>query len=430
MQGSRTISIQKKLLFAGLISLFLAIATVLLLFRAAEFLYNSINAGREEQLFTEAQNNYPKQENGVLQISPYYGIANNYAAGANGAGIPAKEEEMQESRMFWLLAVGILLVSVLFAVYFWLLTGKYMRYLKELSDGIRGFAGGRLENRVEVRGNDELGMIAANLNTMADDLRAMIEHDRSVETRKTELVTNVAHDLRTPLTSILGYLGLANREDISEEQRRTYVNTAYEKAKRLEKLVEDLFEYSKMTLGAVRMDCQELDLIRILQQLLEEFYPSFTKNGLALDFYYTDKNAYIYADGNLLARAFANLIGNAIKYGSDGKRVELSLQQTTEEVTVRIINFGEIIPKEALENIFERFYRVESSRSAQTGGSGLGLTIAKSVIEMHHGTIEVTSDLNGTVFQVTLPKKYVKQDVTEESGQKVRNMQDTERHDN
>lgn len=402
MRESKFISLQKKLLFAGLLSLFLALLTVFVLLGSVRLLYRSISR-EEEQLFTDAQNSYKQRESGAGQAAPPYGNISNYkleATKENSQKSQATKEEISA-----LSIVSVLCTVLLFAFYFWLLTRKYMSYLRELSDGICGFAKGKLEEYVEVRGNDELGMIAANLNTMADNLKAMMEHDRSVETRKNELVTNVAHDLRTPLTSILGYLGLADRPDISEEQRRNYVATAYEKAKRLEQLVENLFEYSKMTLGGVRMDCQELDLICVLQQLLEEFYPSFSKSGLALDFYYKEKNAFLYADGNLLARAFANLIGNAVKYGSDGKRVELRLQQTTDEVTVQIINFGEIIPKEALDNIFERFYRVESSRSVQTGGSGLGLTIAKSIIEMHHGTVKAASDLNGTVFTVTLPKK-------------------------
>lgn len=403
MQENKFISLQKKLLFAGLVSLFLALLTVFAIFGSMKLLYRSIDRNREEQKMADMQNNYQQKENGVTQPSVYHGNVSNYMEEGlkeNSLNIQATKEEN------WAASVaGVLCISALFAFYFWLLTRKYMGYLRELSDGICGFAKGKLEDYIEVRGNDELGMIAANLNAMADNLKEMMEHDRSVETRKNELVTNVAHDLRTPLTSILGYLGLADRPDISELQRRNYVATAYEKAKRLEQLVENLFEYSKMTLGAVRMDCQELDLVRVLQQLLEEFYPTFAKSGLALDFYYTEKNAFIYADGNLLARAFANLIGNAVKYGSDGKRVELRLQQTTDEATVQIINFGEIIPKEALENIFERFYRVESSRSVQTGGSGLGLTIAKSIIEMHHGTVGASSDLNGTVFTVTLPKR-------------------------
>lgn len=413
MRENKFISLQKKLLFAGLLSLFLALLTFFMLSGSMKLLYRSINRDREEeQQLADVQNNYQK-ENAAVPTVPRYGNSSNY--------VPELTKESQlrgeaTGGEFSAASVaGMLCIAVFFAFYFWLLTRKYMGYLRELSDGICGFAKGKLEEYVEVRGNDELGMIAANLNTMADNLKAMMEHDRSVETRKNELVTNVAHDLRTPLTSILGYLGLADRPDISEEKRRNYVATAYEKAKRLEQLVENLFEYSKMTLGAVRMDCQELDLIRVLQQLLEEFYPSFAQSGLALDFYYKEKNAFLYADGNLLARAFANLIGNAVKYGSDGKRVEIRLQQTTDEVTVQIINFGEIIPKEALDNIFERFYRVESSRSVQTGGSGLGLTIAKSVIEMHHGTVRATSDLNGTVFTVTLPKKPAEEQAGEEA---------------
>lgn len=406
MQGNKKCNnIQIKLLLSGLAALLLAFATVLVLFFLFFGLYERVLGARADGVPQELQGRYPVQEFAQRNNLPGMIPAGAGEEGKTDAAGSFFLRGMTGAGQLLLPAGLVLLVVLLFSVYYLLLTKRHTQYIRELSEGIGGFAGGQLSHRVRVQGTDELAVMAENLNSMADELHQMMEHDRSVEARKTELVTNVAHDLRTPLTSILGYLGLANREDISQEQRISYVTTAYEKAKRLEKLIEDLFEYSKMTFGAVRMECKELDVIYILQQLLEEFYPSFEKSGLSLDFYYTDKNATVYADGNLLARAFANLIGNAIKYGADGKRVELSLQQTTTEVTVRIVNFGKIIPKEALEHIFERFYRVDSSRSEQTGGSGLGLTIAKSIIEMHHGTICVTSDLDGTVFLVTLPKK-------------------------
>lgn len=391
---------RRKLLLFALISLFLAIVTEAMLIGSFYFVYRQL----VPETTTEnaaVQNRFLAAQDGAVENSK----VSMYNNSTNTRNFGVQVEQTDNSNGILLFVVGALILqALLFAVYFYFLTKPYVAYLKELSEEIHGFAKGNLEHKIEVRGEDELAMIADSLNAMAGDLNKMIEHDRMVEARKNELVTNVAHDLRTPLTSILGYLGLAKRPDISLEQKEQYVRTAYEKAKRLEKLIENLFEYSKMTLGAIKVERQELDLIRILQQLLEEFYPSFADSGLGLDFYYKDKCAYVYADGNLLARAFANLIGNAVKYGADGKRVEITLSQTATEVTVKVINFGEIIPEEALNSIFDRFYRVESSRSTQTGGSGLGLTIAKSIIEMHHGTITATSNLEGTKFTVVLPK--------------------------
>lgn len=396
-------TMRRKLLVSGILSLFLAVLTEALLIGSFYFVYRQLTPDTDAGNVA-IQGHVTESNTGAAQGTLFSNTMNN-----RNFAVPQEPEN--ESDGFFLQALAVIVLQAfLFAVFFYFLTKPYIAYLKELSVEIKGFAKGNLEHKIEVRGEDELAMIAESLNTMAGDLNKMIEHDRRVEARKNELVTNVAHDLRTPLTSILGYLGLAKRPDISAEQKEQYVGTAYEKAKRLEKLIEDLFEYSKMTLGAVRIEKREVDLIRIMQQLLEEFYPSFAENELGLDFYYTDKTAYLYADGNLLARAFANLIGNAVKYGADGKRVEITLSQTAVEVTVKVINFGEIIPNEALDNIFDRFYRVESSRSTQTGGSGLGLTIAKSVIEMHHGTITAVSNLEGTIFTVVLPKDYRAED--------------------
>jgi two-component system sensor histidine kinase VanS len=213
----------------------------------------------------------------------------------------------------------------------------------------------------------------------------------------------VAHDLRTPLTSIIGYLELVSDQNkLTPEVRRKYIEVAYNKSKRLEKLIEDLFAYTNYSFGQTTLEITEIDMVKFMNQLIDEFYPSFTENKLEYEFVTSVSSAEVLADGNLLARAFANLIGNAIKYGSDGKRIEISLHKENGKVIVAITNYGRLIPEDELDNIFERFYRVEGSRSSETGGTGIGLAIVKSIIKMHEGTIHVKSDLNGTVFQVAL----------------------------
>jgi len=216
----------------------------------------------------------------------------------------------------------------------------------------------------------------------------------------------VAHDLRTPLTSIIGYLELvSDRSKVSQETKDHYIKVAYNKSKRLEKLIEDLFAYTKFSSGEVVMDCLEIDMVKFIAQLADEFYPSFQENGLEYEFICDVNSAVVVADGNLLARAFANLIDNAIKYGKDGKSVKIELKEDRELIRVMITNYGKLIPENELGYIFERFYRLEASRSNETGGTGLGLAIAKNIVLMHQGTIEVRSDFNGTVFEVDLKKK-------------------------
>jgi two-component system, OmpR family, sensor histidine kinase VanS len=296
------------------------------------------------------------------------------------------------------IAAGI----VLFITYFLLLTKKFITYIKEMIDGINQISQGNFNNRIEINNEDEFALLAEKLNQMADDIKEIMENERRSEYAKNELITSVAHDLRTPLTSIIGYLDLVSSKELSGEIQRKYIDIAYSKSKRLEKLIEDLFTYTKFNFGEVKADYTEVDIVKLMNQLVDEFYPSFSEFNLEYEFRSDLISAVIKADGNLLARAFANLISNAIKYGRDGKKIIIELVKEEYQIVINVTNFGDVIPKEDLKRIFQRFYRVESSRSSETGGSGLGLAIAQSIIEMHGGNISARSDENGTVFTVEL----------------------------
>ena len=299
--------------------------------------------------------------------------------------------------------VCLVLGLVLFAVTFMILQEPYIRYISRISNAVQSISEGNLNTSVEVMGDDELSSMAANLNKMSEDIRQLIEKERESERTKNELITNVAHDLRTPLTSIIGYLELlAGQKNIPPEMQKKYIEIAYGKARRLEKLIEDLFGFTKLNYGKIAMHVGELDIVKLLGQLLEEAYPNFVDKGLSYDLQSNVPVQIITADGNLLARLFDNLIGNAIKYGADGKRVLVQIRAEEEFVTVSVTNYGYVIPAEELPLIFNKFYRVEQSRSSSTGGTGLGLAIAKEIVDMHGGTIAVSSDLNGTVFTVRL----------------------------
>lgn len=291
---------------------------------------------------------------------------------------------------------------ILFITYFLLLTKKFISYIKEMIDGINQISQGNFNNRIEINNEDEFALLAVKLNQMADDIKEIMEDERRSEYAKNELITSVAHDLRTPLTSIIGYLDLVSSKELTQETQRKYIDIAYNKSKRLEKLIEDLFTYTKFNFGEVKADYTEVDMVKLINQLVDEFYPSFSEYNLEYEFCSKYSSAIIKADGNLLARAFANLISNAIKYGRDGKNIIIELVKEEHGIVITVTNFGDVIPKEDLKRIFQRFYRVETSRSSETGGSGLGLAIAQSVIEMHGGRISAKSDENGTVFTVEL----------------------------
>lgn len=290
-----------------------------------------------------------------------------------------------------------------FSVSFLMLQRNSMNYITKISTAIRNISEGDLNTMVEVAGDDEFSAMAANLNKMMEDIRELMDKERESERTKNELITNVAHDLRTPLTSIIGYLELlSGPASLTPEMEKKYLQITYTKAKRLEKLIEDLFGFTKLNYGKVSMKVSKVDIVKLLSQLLEEFYPNFMDKNLAYELQSNVPAKIITADGNLLARLFDNLINNAIKYGAEGKKIEAKIHAAETIVTVSVTNYGYVIPKEELPLLFEKFYRVEQSRSTNTGGTGLGLAIARNIVDMHGGTIGVASDLNGTVFTVRL----------------------------
>lgn len=297
----------------------------------------------------------------------------------------------------------VLIGICIFSVTFLLLQRKSLKYIGKIASAIQNISEGDLNTQVEVQGDDEFSMMAANLNRMEADIRELMDKERESERTKNELITNVAHDLRTPLTSIIGYLELLSKGvPVGPEMQQKYIDIAYTKAKRLEKLIEDLFGFTKMNYGKISMNVGKVDIVKLLGQLLEEFYPSFADKDLTYELTSNVPALTIAADGNLLARLFDNLINNAIKYGAEGKKVLVKIWAEEEIVTVSVVNYGYVIPADELPLIFNKFYRVEQSRSTTTGGTGLGLAIAKNIVDMHGGTISVTSDLNGTVFTVKL----------------------------
>ena len=300
----------------------------------------------------------------------------------------------------------IILAVILFALIFYLIERPAISYIRRLSEGINAVASGDLESRIEVIGDDEFSEMAENINHMTDELRELLRSEREAEQSKNDLITNIAHDLKTPLTSIIGYLELLSggKVELSPDMEKKYLKIAYNKSKRLEQLIADLFSFTKLSYGRITMKVGYVDIVKLLSQLLEEFYPNFSEAGVSYELRSNVDSLEIAADGSLIARVFENLIGNAIKYGAEGKKVivRVSAEPQNDAVEVKVINFGYVIPEKDLPQIFEKFYRVDQARSTKTGGTGLGLAIAKEIVEMHGGSITASSDLSGTVFCVRL----------------------------
>ena len=298
------------------------------------------------------------------------------------------------------LAAGILVYSVVFS----LQRRSRIRYLSQFATALSDISEGNFYRSVPVVGDDELADIALQLNHMTEEIRILIDREKEAEQTKTDLITNVAHDLRTPLTSVIGYLDLIRRQPgLDEQTKQAYLQVAYDKARHLQVLIEDLFGFTKLNYGSQTANMKPLDLIRLLGQLLDEFYAVFEQNQIVCEYHPDRPAAMINGDGVLLARLFDNLLGNAVKYGKEGKRIVVNTRTLSDSITVSVINYGKVIGEKDLEHIFDKFYRAEHSRSSSAGGTGLGLAIAKNISELHGGSIRADSSLDGTVFEVTLP---------------------------
>lgn len=310
----------------------------------------------------------------------------------------------------WIRQIGdvtfFMLVFVPLAVlFFYWLTKPYAAYFTAISQGIRALADGRFTSRVELHSDDEFQDIAEDINRAGDKLKAAVERGDFAESSKDQLVLNLAHDLRTPLTSVLGYLDfILTNEQLTDEQARHYATIAYTKSRRLEKLIEELFDITRMNYGMLTLDKKPLDLSELLVQLNEELYPIFEKNELTARLQ-APPRAIISGDGELLARVFENLLTNAARYGRDGQFVDISCRLEEAEAVVQVVNYGDAIPQEELPYLFEMFYTGDRARTLQGGSTGLGLFIARNIVERHEGTITVESSLIRTVFEVRLPRQ-------------------------
>lgn len=306
-----------------------------------------------------------------------------------------------------LIFVYLLIGIGVFAFVFGLLQHRTLKYTRKISASLQEISEGHFNTRIPVRGDNELSDIAMQVNHMAEEIEQLMEKEKQAEETKNELITNIAHDLRTPLTSILGYLDIFSaRTDLPEETRQNYIRIAHDKAKHLQQMIEDLFGFTKLSYSRQTANIQPIDIICLLAQLLDEFYPVFENNEMDYEYHPDVSNFVIQGDATLLVRMFDNLINNAVKYGKEGKLLIVTTKTKKDTITVEITNFGKVIPQKDLERIFEKFYRAEASRNSETGGTGLGLAIAANVARVHGGTIQAKSSLEGTVFSVTLPSTH------------------------
>ncbi|MDM8331616.1 HAMP domain-containing sensor histidine kinase [Limosilactobacillus pontis] len=304
-----------------------------------------------------------------------------------------------------ILIIFLLLIDVW--VVWWRLRRRYHLYLMNHIIGeLHYIAQGHLDHRIPFRLKGSEQHVITSVNALVDSAVQSMDDERKIEKSKDELITNVSHDLRTPLTSIIGYLGLIeDKQYQNEEDILKYTHIAYSKAKQMKNLVDDLFEYTKVQQHGAPVNIMRVDLDQLLEQLTASFALEAERRGIEISSKVVPNPLRIEADPEKLGRVFNNLVANAFKYGNGASYIRITAHQEQSNVVVKVANDGTPIPKEAQDHLFERFYRAEASRSRATGGTGLGLAIVKSIVDLHHGQVTVTSDEHETAFIVTLPLK-------------------------
>ena len=304
---------------------------------------------------------------------------------------------------------------IVFVEIFFKLIDFTIEYIRKLRRSIQQVTSGNYGVQCEVEYDDELGSLAANINVLSKTLlakekeseklkekeRAALDIERNTERQKNELITNVAHDLRTPLTTIVGYLELIKDDTaLSKEDVHKYSGIAYEKSIRLQEMMDDLFEFTKLDNADIKLNKSMINLSGLIMQMTDEFYPSFKDCNITPIVDLPEENIYVQGDGQLLARVFDNLISNALKYGYHNTDLKIEVSGDEKYATVKVINHGDTIASEDIPLLFNKFYRTDSSRNSKTGGTGLGLAITKNIVDLHHGDISVTSDDQITTFIV------------------------------
>lgn len=296
-----------------------------------------------------------------------------------------------------------LLVSIIFT--WWRLFRRYNQMqLRHILAELHYIASGNFDHRIKANLTGDMNDVVNSINTLVESTVAAMDEERKIEQSKDELITNVSHDIRTPLTSIIGYLGLIEDKQYSSiEDLERYIHIAYEKALQMKVLVDDLFEYTKVRQPATPLNYTKLDLGKFLEQVAAEFELESARRKIEIEVIMKTDPLMVEVDVDKIVRVFGNLISNALKYGEKEGWIKIQADKVGSEAVISVINSGEKIPQEALEELFGRFYRLESSRSQQTGGTGLGLAIAQSIVALHGGYIYAESDDEETKFVMHLP---------------------------
>ena len=296
--------------------------------------------------------------------------------------------------MFFLYLIGIVIIFIYLLM-------KSLSYIDQIIDQSSLLIE---ENDKEVSLPQDLKEVEIKMNSLKKESQKNLKLAKENEQKKNDLIVYLAHDIKTPLTSVIGYLSILKDEDtLSPKQQKKFASIALNKSYKLEDLVNELFEITKYNSHTIEINKEKINLTMLLDQIIDEFYPALKKQNKKILFQHKE-NLKITGDSDKLARAFNNVIKNAINYSYKNTEIIINTKDTEKNIITEITNQGDTISKEDLNKIFEKFYRADSSRNSKKGGTGLGLAIAKEIITLHGGTITVQSENNKITFKITLPK--------------------------
>jgi len=314
------------------------------------------------------------------------------------------QNNWNESLAFSIASVYLISAIGVFILCFLLMSNKHIKYIKYIAREVKLIASGNLGRTLEVKGRDELAQLCISINSMSKELKDKFEYERDLERTKSELITNVSHDLRTPLTPIIAYLDILRNEKFStKEEEKEYLNSSYNLSIKLKNLIDELFEYTKLSSNEVVLEFAEVDICPILSQIVGEYAPMLESKGLRVVTQISDSELSVKIDVEKMVRVFENILSNAEKYSLKPSDIIVKVDNKGDSIVISISNKGEHLDQDKLNRMFEKFYRVDISRSSNIEGSGLGLAISKKIVELHNGQIWAECDGDIIIINIKLP---------------------------
>ena len=318
-------------------------------------------------------------------------------------GLSIMIESLNYEVYYWIVnnrnIVVYLYIGIIMAIVIYRFMSKHVNDIQEVYNALDLIL---KEDNETIKLPSEMNQFSDKINEIKYNYILTKKNEREAEQKKNDLIVYMAHDLKTPLTSIIGYLTLLKDEkEISKELQEKYIKIALDKALRVEDLTNQFFDITRYNLQKMPINKQEINLVYLLKQVIDECYPIQKKRNLKCDLKSVDKVMYV-GDGDKLARAFDNLLKNAINYSYENTTIEIQLEEKEGKISIVFRNKGDKIPQYKLDKLFEKFYRGDDARTSSTGGAGLGLAITKQIIELHQGKIYVKNDNEYIEFFIEL----------------------------